>query len=164
MDCQKFGAVARGDITRPLGAGDHAATAKAANDLVFGLEPDRNHGVLYAQMTKRLQRIGTEIEPGADLGELRRLFIDRNVYPAPVQRQCRGRATEAATDNDDFWRARHLVSPGLGQRVQITCLHGALIDRDVDDRRRAARLAEHVGDPATVVTAMGHQMGQAHGA
>ena len=164
MDCQKFGPVARGNITRPLGAGDHAATAKAANDLILGLEPDRNHGVLYPQMAKRLQRIGTEIESGADLGELRRLFINRNVDPAPVQRQRRCSATEAATDNDDFWRARHLVSPGLGQRAQIIGLYGAFIDRDVDDRRRAASLTEHVGDPAAVVTAMGHQMGQTHGA
>ncbi len=69
---QKFGAVALHDIAAALLPGDDPATAIATDHLIGSLILDGDGGVFHAERPERLQRVGAEIESGA---EFRGFFV-----------------------------------------------------------------------------------------
>ncbi len=52
----------------------------------------------------------------------------------------------------------------LRQRVAARRAQSAFVDRNIGARLLPLGLSEHVGNPAAVIAAMGHQVGEAHGA
>src|SRR5262245_33059404 len=61
-----------------------------------------------ADGVKELDGVGTDVDAGAELGELCRLFIDFNFEALLTQRDRRRQAAETRTDNGDTTRRSHL--------------------------------------------------------
>ena len=99
VHCQKRCAVARGDIAGPLRSGDHAAAAEASDELFLRLKTGFQSGVFDTEISECLQRVGAEIEAGADFAEFGGFLVDRDLETASMQCQRRRRAAEAAADD-----------------------------------------------------------------
>ncbi len=88
---QKFGAVALHDIAAALLPGDDPATAIATDHLIGSLILDGDGGVFHAERPERLQRVGAEIESGADFAEFRGFFVNFRLDAALMKLERRRR-------------------------------------------------------------------------
>src|SRR6476620_11820432 len=58
---------------------------------------------------KELDGVGTDVDAGAELGELGRLFVDLHFEALAAQRDGRGQPAEARSDNGNAPRVSHLM-------------------------------------------------------
>src|SRR6188768_915501 len=58
---------------------------------------------------KELDGIGTDVDAGAELGELGRLLVDLHFEALPAQRDGRGESAEACSDDGDATRVSHVM-------------------------------------------------------
>ena len=102
------GEVGRAEFLAEIAAAharDVAPALPGADDQKFRSPADGFDLVLEAERAERLDRVGREIEAGADLAVHRRLLADDDLGAAALQRQRRGKPADAAADNGDA-RAR----------------------------------------------------------
>ena len=78
-----------------------------ADELVFRGPADVFDAVVKAERAERLDRVGRKIDPGPDLAERGRLLADDDLGAAPLHRQRRRQAADAAADDGDAWRPWH---------------------------------------------------------
>src|SRR5262245_32755147 len=79
----------------------------AADDQKIRLRPEGNDCILDAKHTERHQGVGAKVKAGAYFVQCGRLLADDDFDAPPLQRQSRGKAADAATDDGNAWRARH---------------------------------------------------------
>src|SRR5215207_81373 len=58
---------------------------------------------------KELYGVGTDVDAGAELGELGRLFVDLHLEALAAQRDGRSQSAEARSDNGNAPRVSHLM-------------------------------------------------------
>ncbi len=106
----------QGQIGRAIERHRHRADVEALpalagvpqpDPLGFGGEGAGHHRRLQAQVEQHPRSIGAELNPGADLAQRRRLFVDLHVEAAPEQGQGAGQAADAGADDGDAARGLH---------------------------------------------------------
>ena len=109
---EKRRTVARGDIAGPLRSGDHAAAAETSDELFLRLKPDFQRGVFDAEIPERFQRVGAEIESGADFAQFGGFLVDRDLETASMKSQRRRRPAEPAADDGYSGHPCHISGSG----------------------------------------------------
>jgi len=73
------------------------------------LRPHLNlgEGRFQAEREQNARAVGADLDAGADLLELARLFVNFDVDAALEQRKRRGQATDAGADDKDLFRRAH---------------------------------------------------------
>lgn len=90
-----------------LGARNVAAAFPAADVEKIGFRRDRLNFLFETKRTQRLDRVGREIEPGADLTQSAGLLVHHHLGAALLQRQRRSEPADAAADDGDARGAGH---------------------------------------------------------
>jgi hypothetical protein len=90
-----------------LGARNITAALPAADVEKIGFRRDPLDRVLEVESAQCLDRIGREIEPGANLAQRARLLAHDGLGAAPLQRQRRSEPADTAADDGDARGARH---------------------------------------------------------
>src|SRR4051794_6811865 len=75
------------------------------------LGPDGVQLVRQIERPEDLHRIGTEVDAGAELRELGRLFVDLHLEALTAERDGRRQSAEASSYNGDPTRASHATFP-----------------------------------------------------
>ncbi len=107
------GEIRRAELLAEVAAADARNVTSGpprADELKFRGPADVFDAVVKAERAERLDRVGREIDPGPDLAENGRLLADDDLGAAPLQRQRRRQAADAAADDGDAWRPWHVCS------------------------------------------------------
>ena len=87
--------------------GNHVTVVPGADKLVVRFKADGCDRRIKPERTKGLNRIGRQRDPGANLGDLRRLLINLDINVALMQRDGRSQSADSGTDNSNFWLSWH---------------------------------------------------------
>src|SRR5262245_7367681 len=99
--------------------GDDVAAVPGAHQLVLRFETDLRNGGIEPERAKRLDRVGRQRDPGADLADLRRLLVDLDLEVAPVHRHGGGQSANPGTDDGDLRLSWHSDRSRGGGRSMV---------------------------------------------
>ena len=153
-------AARRADSARPALAGSICEITRPVFQLrsvcPSGSQATARTGVLELERAQRLHRVRAEGDAGADLLELRRRLVDVHLEAAPAQRMRGGQAADAAADDGDAGRSRHVPLRPVSLAAAMLCARRAVW--------AAGRPAVRVGEsPAARGTAAPGRIGPSMG-
>ena len=104
---------------------DHLAGVVQPEHIGAGLYARPGDGVAQAEVPQHMHRIGADLDAGADLAQLRRLFVDLDVVARLHQARCGGKPAEAGAGDknsvlnheDPFLRGRSSYGSQAARRL-----------------------------------------------